>query len=269
MLAETQSVAQIVWTRYALSLPIFLATVAPARWKQLFRTSRPGLQVARALMPLTISITMVIAVHTMPLAEATVILYAGPFLVVALSAPLLGERVNAASWIGVAVGFAAVLIVARPGFAGVSLYAVFPFIAAIFYAFLQLLTRRLATAGEAAETTLVWTLAIGAVLATPAAALAWEPLSASAWLLMLTLGVVFGLSQALMIRAFLYAPAGLLTPFSYAQVVAAAIMGMAAFGDVPDGWTWLGMAMIIAAGAYVMRRDTREDAQARPRSAGE
>ena len=264
ILAETQSVAQIVWTRYALSLPVLLATIPPARWASLLRTARPGGQLARALTPIMISITMVVAVHTMPLADATVILFAGPFLVVALSPVLLGERVPAASWIGVAVGFAAVVVVARPGLGEFSAYAIFPAIAAVFYALLQLLTRRLGAAGELPETTLAWTLATGLVLSTPVAVFNWAPVSPTAWLLMLTLGVVFGLSQALIIRAFVHAPAGVLTPFSYVQIVAAAIFGMAVFGDVPDLWTFVGMAMIIAAAAYVMRSDTKKPANALP-----
>ena len=115
MLAETNSVAQIVWTRYALALPILLVTTRPAGYSALFRTRRPGLQILRGLAPLVVSVCMVFGVHYLPLAEATVILFAAPFLVAALSVPLLGERVHASSWIAVAIGFAAVLIVARPG----------------------------------------------------------------------------------------------------------------------------------------------------------
>jgi len=65
---------------------------------------------------------------------------------------------------------------------------------------------------------------------------------------------VFGISQLLMIRAFTYAPAGVLAPFNYVQVVAAVIFGVVVFGDVPDRWTLLGIAMIIGAGIYVVRR---------------
>jgi drug/metabolite transporter (DMT)-like permease len=256
ILAETQPVGQIVWARYAFALPIFLATTSPRLWPALFRTPRPAMQLARAVTPLAISVAMVLAVRYMPLAEATVILFAAPFLVVALSGPFLRERVSAASWIAVAVGFVAVLLVMRPGFSAFSAYAVFPLVAALFYALLQLITRSLGAADESPETTLAWTLVIGAVLTTPFAALQWTSVASSAWLTMVALGLVFGVSQATMIRAFSHASAGLLAPFSYVQIISAALFGALAFGDVPDFWTVAGMAAIIGAGVYVTRSTT-------------
>jgi drug/metabolite transporter (DMT)-like permease len=253
LLAETQSVGQIVWARYVLALPVLFLTTRPADWRTLFRTARPGLQVLRGVMPLTLSGAMVMAVRYLPLAEATVILFAAPFLIVALSRPFLGEPVRPASWIGVAAGFAAVLIVARPGFGALSLYALFPLAAAVIYAFYQLTTRRLGAVGERPNTMLAWTLALGGLVATPLALFTWIPVSPTGWLLLVTLGTVFGLAQSLLIRAFTYAPASLLAPFSYAQVIAATIFGMIVFSAIPDAWTFAGMALLIAAGVYVMR----------------
>jgi drug/metabolite transporter (DMT)-like permease len=253
LLADTQSVGQIVWARYALALPVLILTTRPADWRTLFTTARPALQILRGVTPLAISGAMVVAVRYLPLAEATVILFAGPFLIVALSKPFLGEPVRPASWIGVAVGFAAVLIVARPGFGTLSQYMVFPLAAAVFFALYQLITRRLGAAGERPNTTLAWTLAMGGLVATPVAIFTWNPLTAWGWLLMVTLGTVFGLAQSLLIRAFTYAPASLLAPFSYAQVIAATIFGIIVFGAIPDAWTFAGIALIIAAGVYVMR----------------
>lgn len=253
ILSDSQSVAQIVWARYALALPVLFATTPRAEWTGLFRTKRPGLQILRGLAPLVISSTMVLAVRTLPLAEATVILFAGPFLVVALSGPMLGERVRAASWIGVAVGFLAVLIVARPGFGSLSVATVFPAIAAVFYALFQIFTRKLAAGGESAGGTLAWTLAVGVVVSTPFVMWTWQPLDPAHTALMLLLGTVFGFAQVFMIRAFTLAPAGVLAPFTYSQIIAATVFGVVVFGAVPDLWTLLGIVMIIAAGAYVVR----------------
>ena len=256
ILAETQSVGQIVWARYALALPILLATTKPLKWQSVFRTSRPGLHVLRGITPLAISVGMVLGVHYLPLAEATVILFSGPFLVVLLSAPLLGEHVRPASWIGVVIGFAAVMLVARPGFAGVSHYAVFPLLAAVFYALFQVLTRKLGIAGERPETTLAWTLAVGTIVSTPFALATWAPTPPSIWALMISLGVVFGFAQLLLIRAFSHARAGVLAPFSYTQIIAATIFGVVVFGDIPDLWTFIGVAMIVGAGMFVMHSQT-------------
>ena len=256
LLADTSSVAQIVWARYALALPILLATTQPSQLPTLFRTRQPGLQILRGLAPLMVSIAMVFGVRYLPLAEATVILFAAPFLVAALSVPLLGERVHASTWVAVVIGFAAVLIVARPGFSELSLFALFPLVGAIFYAALQLITRRIAATGERSETTLAWTLLTGIVVATPFALYFWQPLDIRGWALMFGLGGTFGLAQLMMIRGFAHAPAALLAPLSYAQIVAAAIFGVVVFHDVPDVWTLLGIVMIIISGVYVVRRRT-------------
>jgi len=192
-------------------------------------------------------------VRYLPLAEATVILFAGPFFVVALSAPFLGERVSAASWIGVTVGFIAVVIVARPGVSELSTYALYPLLGAVFFALLQLITRHLGAVGEKPTTTLAWTLLVGGIASTPFAAATWAPLTANAWLVMIGLGVVFGVSQLLMIQALTHASAALLAPFNYVQIVAAVIFGAIVFGDVPDQWTFIGIGLIIAAGIYVVR----------------
>jgi drug/metabolite transporter (DMT)-like permease len=225
VLAETQPVAQIVWARYALALPALLLMTGPRRWPTLFHTGQVKFQILRGLTPLTISVTMVLAVHFLPLAEATMILFMAPFLVVALSGAMLGEPVRPASWAGVAIGFAAVLVVTRPGLGGFSGHVVFPLIAAVFYALMQLLTRRLGAAGELADTTLAWTLAVGTLAVTPVAFATWPETSLRAWLLLVTLGTVFGLAQFLMIRAYTLAAAGVLAPFSYAQIVAAVVFG--------------------------------------------
>lgn len=257
VLTDTQSVWQIVWARYAVALPLLILLTPAAERRALFRTTSPRHQIARGLMPIGVSVAMVLGVRYLPLAEATVILFSSPFLVVALAGPLLGERVHPASWIGVIVGFAAVLLVARPGLGHVSVYALFPLAGALFYTFYQIMTRGLANRGEAPRTTLVWTLAIGTAIVTPLALLTWAPVSPTAWALMAALGLVFGLAQYLMIQAFAHAPAGLLAPFAYVQIVAATVVGIVFFGTVPDAWTLLGVAMIIGAGVMLARLQRR------------
>jgi drug/metabolite transporter (DMT)-like permease len=253
VLVETQSFGQIMLARYGLALPLLYVVAGFPRPAALFRTAKPGTQILRALAPLIVGGAMVFAVRYLPLAEATVILFAGPFIVVALSGPLLGERVGTASWIGVVLGFIAVIMVARPGFSDVSVYAIFPFIAALFYAVFQMLTRHLSAAAERTETTLAWTLAIGLVVSLPLAIIDWVPVSATAWALSIALSFIFAAAQLLLVRAYDYASANVLAPFSYVQIIAATIFGLVAFGDIPDIWTLIGIALIIAAGIYVMR----------------
>jgi drug/metabolite transporter (DMT)-like permease len=256
VLVETQSFGQIVLARYVLALPVLMIATRQGNWKSLFYTQRIGLQIIRGIMPVVIGMAMVFAVKFLPLAEATVILFAGPFLVVALSGWLLGEHVSGSSWLGVLIGFVAVLVVARPGVSSLSHYTIFPAIAAIFYAAFQLLTRHLGAAGETPTTTLAWTLVVGDLVGLPLAIADWQPQTAASWSLCFCLGVTFGLAQLLLAKAFSLAPANVLTPFSYFQILSAVIFGLLVFGDIPDTWTMFGIAMIFGAGLYVFGRNT-------------
>jgi drug/metabolite transporter (DMT)-like permease len=205
-------------------------------------------------MPLLIGGLMVLALTFMPLAEATVILFAAPFMVLVLSGWFLGEKVAGSIWIAVAVGFLAVLLVARPGLDGLSWYAILPAAAAFFYAVLQLISRSLGSAGERPITSVAWTLLVGLVITLPLAIYDWRPLTPVVWVLLVILGLCMGGAQLLLARAFAIAPANVLTPFTYVQILAAIIFGVLVFGDIPDVPTTIGIVMIIGAGLYVFRR---------------
>jgi drug/metabolite transporter (DMT)-like permease len=153
----------------------------------------------------------------------------------------------------VALGFAAVIVVARPGGSDLSVYAVFPAIAALFYAALQLMSRQLAMRGESTGTTLAWTLAVGIVVSIPLALADWRAVTTQGWLLGAALGATFGAGQLLLARAFTLAPANLLAPLAYAQILGAALFGLAVYAEVPDRWTLAGIAMIVASALLVLR----------------
>ena len=252
LLAGQYSIVQIVWARYAFAVPVILATARPVAWPRLLACERPSLQAVRGLLPLLANVTVIVGVSLMPLADATAISFASPLLVVALSVPLLGERIAVHSWVGVACGFAGVLLIARPGAGAIAWAALFPLATAFLFALYQILTR-LVSRSDDPDVTLAWTVAVGLVLTTPLVPLAWQPVRGTDWPLLVLSGLLFGGGQFLLIRAFALAPAALLTPFTNAQIVAAVIFGALVFGDLPDLWTTLGTAVVILAGVYVLR----------------
>jgi drug/metabolite transporter (DMT)-like permease len=253
VLGADHSVAQVVWARYAFALPVVLSLVRPANWSTLLRCERPALQALRGTLPLLASVSVITGVGLMPLADFTAIGFASPLLVVALAAPLLGEPTTRQSWIGVVCGFAGVLIIARPGAGAIAWAALLPLATALFFALYQLLTR-LVSRGDDPKVTLAWTIAVGVVLTTPFLPFSWRPVGAFDWLLLALSGLLFGSGQFLLIRAYAMAPASILTPFTYAQIVSAIVFGAVVFGDIPDPWTILGMVVVILAGLYVLRR---------------
>ncbi len=253
LLAGEYSVVQVVWARYAFAVPVILAAARPAAWPGLLRCERPRLQAARGLLPLLASVTVVLGLGLMPLADATAISFASPLLVVALSAPLLGERVPVHSWVGVACGFAGILLIVRPGAGALAWAALFPLATAFLFALYQVLTR-LVSRGDDPSVTLAWTVAVGLVLTTPLLPLQWRPVGGTDWPLLALSGLLFGAGQFLLIRAFATAPAAVLAPFTYAQIVAAVAFGVAVFGEVPDLWTAAGTVLVVLAGVHVLRR---------------
>lgn len=253
MLVGSLSFGQIMLGRSLLALLVVLAAT-PGKWVELYRTPVPMLQVIRGAMPFVIGGLMVFAVTYLPLAESTVILFAGPFLVVVMSGWLLREKVPASAWVGVAGGFLAVVIVARPGLDALSPFTIFPALAALFYAVLQVLTRHLGVAGETPRTTVAWTLLVSTLLALPLAVADWATPTGTEWLLLLAMGGAFGLGQHFLTKGFLLAPAGVLAPFSYFQIISAVAFDLLVFHDAPDGWTLAGIALLVVSGAYVFGR---------------
>jgi drug/metabolite transporter (DMT)-like permease len=254
VLVQSASVSQTLSARFVFALPFLLAVTPFSHWMGLLRTSRPFLQILRGSTPVIVSLAIVIGVQYLPLADTTVVVFSAPFLVVTFSGVILGERVGMRAWAGVILGFLGVLAVTRPGTAGFSPYMIFPGVAAIFYAMLMLVSRRLVAAGDSATTTLAWTLLVGIVATTPMAALDWKPVSATAWLLAFASGATFFGGQYLITKAFEYAPANILAPFTYFQILAATVLGILFFDEYPDSWTWIGIAIITVSGIYVARR---------------
>ncbi len=161
MLGGVATIGQMMLARYALALPMLLMMIPPARWAAAPRTRRPYAQFARAILPVIVSVIMVVAVQHLPLAETTVILFASPFVVIALSGLVLGEKPPLSSWIGVILGFVAVLIVMRPGVSNFSLWLLLPLMGAVFFALFQLISGSLAASGERQRRRLSGTMASG------------------------------------------------------------------------------------------------------------
>ncbi len=252
-LAETQSVGQIVWARYAFAVPVILATTPRAAWPTLLRVASPWLQIGRGLMPVLASFAVVAGLALLPLAEVTALTFASPLLVVALSAPILGERTSLHDWLGVIAGFVGILVIVRPGAGAIAWAALFPLTCAACFALFQVTTRLVGRSDQPAAT-LAWTILVGLLVTTPLLALDWRPLTPAGWALMAASGMCFGVAQFCLTRAFREAPAALLAPFTYTQIAPAVILGFLLFGAVPDVWAGLGTAIVIGAGLYVLHR---------------
>jgi drug/metabolite transporter (DMT)-like permease len=247
---------QIIWLRYVFTVPLMLLALAPRGVTCYLRSQRPFLQLARGLL-LVIQIGLVVwAFGKLPLADVHAVLALTPLAVTALSVPLLGERVGVRRWAAVAVGFLGVLIVLRPGLSVLHPAAIVALASALLYALYQVLTRMVGGV-DAAETSLLWQLVIGSLAASFVVPFVWQPPALAHWPLFVLVAVIGGLGHYCLIRAFQLAPAVIVQPFSYTLLLWAVVIGYVGFGDVPDRWTLLGAAVIVAAGSYTALREHR------------
>lgn len=242
----------LVWARYTVHLLLMLVMLGPALRSRLFATRRPGLHLVRGLLLLATSLCGVAAFQRMPLAEATAIIFASPVIVVLLARPILHENISGLRWLAVLLGFGGVLLVARPGGGLVPEGIAFALGAAVVYALYQILTRKLSNT-ESPVTLLFHTALIGSALTT--AALPWmnhgpEP-TLPDYLAMATMGVLAGCGHFLLTRAFREAPASLLSPLLYVQLLWATLFGWLAFDQLPDRIALGGMLVIGTAGVLI------------------
>jgi drug/metabolite transporter (DMT)-like permease len=256
-LAQTYPVPAVVWARYVAQTLFLIAVLAPRLRRDLLRTRRPGLQLVRGAVLAASTIVYFSALALMPIAEAAAITFLSPLLLTAASAWLLKERVRRSAWAALVAGFVGVLIIIRPGGDVFTPAVILPILTAVMFAAYQLLTRQLAGV-DSTMTTLFYGAVVGTVLLAPSLPLYGQlPASALDAVLFAVLGVLSSVGHFVLIRAFEHAPPSVLAPFVYAQLVVVLVLGYLVFGDFPDGWSLLGMAIIVLAGAWIAARQAR------------
>jgi drug/metabolite transporter (DMT)-like permease len=195
------------------------------------------------------------ALQYLQLAVTSSIFFLVPILTVLMATPMLGEKIDAGRWIAIAAGFAGVLAIVRPGSADFHPAMLLSLVNALLYAIFNLMTRRLA-AYDSPET-IQYLPAVGAaVLLAPFALAAWEsPSGWVGWTLACLMGAIGGIGHYLLALAHRYAPATVIAPFVYQQVLYAALFGYLVFGDVPAPAVGIGAAIVIASGLYLFARE--------------
>lgn len=253
-LSLSYPVGSVVWARYAINLLVLSAFLVVRGELRRIRTERPTTQIVRGLMLGASTLLYFTSLTVLPLAEAASIGFVLPVFVAILAVPMLGERIDMPRVIAIVVGLSGALIVVRPGTALFTIYALLPVAMALCNAFYQILTRKIAGL-EHPLTSLFYGSLIGTVMSTflLSAGVAM-PVGWLHWTLFLALGVLATIGHFVLIRAFDYAPATLLAPFVYSQLVWVMLLGWFVFGDFPDGWSMVGMAVIVASGLYIANR---------------
>ena len=260
-LAGLLSIPQIMWVRYILFTLLAVAVLKPARVRNVLRSGQPVLQAARGALLVVENSVFVLAFTYMPLADMHAIAAASPLIVVALSVPILGERVGLRRWLAVVAGFIGVLVIIRPGFQAFGLPMLLGVAGAFLWGLYQVLVR-LCARTDSSETTWLWSALVGLLLTSIAGPATWVWPDRLGWALLVLVAILGSGAHLALIRALTVAEAGSLQPYSYTMLLWAAIFGAVVFGDIPDAWTWVGAAIVMTSGLYAWHRERFRVAEA-------
>jgi drug/metabolite transporter (DMT)-like permease len=206
-------------------------------------------------MGIAMMAAFIYALRSLPLASAYSIFFVAPLMITALSGPLLGEIVGPRRWVAIVVGLVGVLVLLRPGGGGLlSLAALAVLVAALMYAFSAITVRWLART-DSSQAMVVWLMLL---MALGAGALAWPhwlPVRAEHGWLVLGVGIAGALGQYAITEAFRLGEASLLAPLEYTALVWGVLLDLGLWHTLPDAVTWIGAAIIIASGLYLLRRE--------------
>ena len=220
------------------------------------KTARLDLQLWRALLTLASTLMWFSALTLLPLAQAVALNFTIPLFVTIGAAAFLGEPVRARRWTAIAVGFAGVMVILRPGGGDVSWPMALPIVAALTMATSVLVMKRL-TRTDATATIVAYQTLLVVPLTLAVAAFFWQQPTLPIVGVMAGIGVLSTCGHLMLTRAFALADASAVIPFDYARLPFIAVIAFAAFGEVPDAWTWAGAAIIAASAIYIARREAQ------------
>jgi drug/metabolite transporter (DMT)-like permease len=261
---EAMSPGQVTFYRFFFQLVCTLPLLFVVFGWAALSAKRPWVNLLRGALHGAASLLFFVAVKYMPLADVFAIYFVEPFILAALSALFLGDKVGWRRWLAIVVGFGGAMIVIQPSFETFGWKALLPVACAFLYALYLFMNRAV---GEADSPLTMQTMAgIGGTIFMAGAL--WVGASAgvddfapslpASWLglvLLLILGSISGYAHMLVVRAFRLAPLSLLAPFQYFEIISATILGYALFGDFPNVSKWIGILIIVGSGLFIIWRE--------------
>jgi len=254
LLVEHYSSFQVVFFRSAVSLPFLVTWIALTDVSR-FKTSYPGGHLLRGALGIVMLFAVGECFRELQLADAYTLFFAAPLIITLLSGPILKEPAGPARGAAALVGFAGVIIALQPsGDAWISYGALMGLVGTLAYAFSTLLLRRLGSR-DGTITIAFWFIAVvcagSAVLALPK----WRAVAPEHWPLILLLGTAGVFGQVLLTAAFRRASAAVVAPFDYTHMLWAVVYGLAFWGYLPGWRVWVGAAIIVGSGLFILLRE--------------
>jgi drug/metabolite transporter (DMT)-like permease len=267
---------QVVLIRSLIGVVVIVCVIAPfTAGRGLLRTRKLPLHLLRGLCVVIANMTFFLGLAAMPLADAVAIFFICPLVITLASVVFLGETVGLRRWLAIAVGFLGVLVMMRPGTQAFQLASLLPLTSAFFYAAMHVLTRKMGGTENAATmafyiqvmfivVSLLFFVAVGdgrfGSQSDPSLAFllrAWSWPLPSDYPLLVVIGVGIAVAGYLISQAYRLAEASFVAPFEYLALPMSVVWGMVVFDEFPDGWDYVGMALILGAGLFMIWRDAQ------------
>ncbi len=265
---------QVVLIRSLIGMVVLLAIIVPLDGGfSVLRTKRLPMHLLRGMCVVVANMTFFLALAAMPLVDAVAIFFIAPMLITVFSVIFLNEVVGPYRWVAVVMGFVGVIVMMRPGSDSFQVAALLPLAAAVAYAGLHILTRKIGGTERASTMTfyiMITFIVVSAVMGLvvgdgrfagtgdPSLEFllrAWVWPAPSDYLILLGIGVGSTFGGYLISQAYRLCEAGLAAPFEYTALVLAIFWGVAVFGEWPDATAWIGVSLIVGAGLFMLWRE--------------
>ena len=274
-LSPQYALHQIMLFRAFFALLVVLVFIFFGGGVQSLKTRRPALHLLRGMFLVFANMFFFLGLATMPMGETVALFFVAPLFICLLAQPVLGEKVGVTSWVAIGIGLIGVLIMVRPGTDIFRITSLLPILAALMYAGMQMVTRKLGLQDQASTMTfyiqvcfILVSVVIGMVVGdgrfgdsdNPTVGFllrAWRMPDFVDLQLLALCGCIVAFGGYFMSQAYRIGQASIIAPFEYTSLPFALIMGYLLWGDWPDVISFVGCAFIVGGGLIVALFDKR------------
>lgn len=252
--SQTLPAGQLIFLRGLMASALVLLTMRLTGVRLVPRQLGQGVVPLRAGIDALATLAYLASLFHLPIANATAINMATPLVITLLAVWWLHARVTASHALAVALGFVGVLLVIQPGVDGINGWAWLCLLGTGLHALRDLVTQRLAREVPSLAVTLATALAVTLAAGALSIAQGWRPVGAAQWALLAAAAVFLSAGYQFLIRATRAGDIAVVAPFRYSGLLMAVTLGWLGWGDVPNALAWCGIALVVAAGLYLLHR---------------
>lgn len=275
-LSDQYALHQVVLARSVVGLAVFLIIIMPLSggWAKVVRTRRPGWHMLRGLCVVLANTSLFLGLAALEIADAVAIFFVSPLLISLMSILFLGERVGYRRWAAIAVGFLGVMVIIQPGASAFQVASLLPIAAAFLYGVMHIVARRIG--GTESAATMTFYILVTFIVVSSAVGLAvgdgryagqghpslefllraWRPVDWADVPILVMLGISGVMGGFLISQAYRLSEAAFAAPFEYVSMPMAIMWGVTVFGTFPDRSAWIGIALVLGSGLYLIWRET-------------